>query len=126
MPDSHKGRIPARQQKILQFSFFDGKENWSMCVSGGRQPELLAAASVATHELVYATGGVDELALTGVEGMRGRRDFELHYGIFFTFEDHSVIGLAGGTREEHVAVAHILEDNRAIIFGMDTLFHCFV
>ena len=30
---------------------------------------LLAAASVAAHELIDTTGGIDELALTGVEGV---------------------------------------------------------
>ena len=30
---------------------------------------LLASASVAAHELIDTTGGIDELALTGVEGV---------------------------------------------------------
>ena len=39
---------------------------------------LLTAASVAAHELVDATSGVDELALTRVEGVRTAGDLELH------------------------------------------------
>ena len=30
---------------------------------------LLAGLGVAAHELIYAAGGIDELALTGVEGV---------------------------------------------------------
>ena len=33
------------------------------------QRRLLAAASVAAHELIDTTGGVNELALTRVEGV---------------------------------------------------------
>ena len=87
---------------------------------------LLARLAVTAHELVNATSGVNELRLTSIEGVRSARDFELYYGVGLAFKFYGVVGLASGTREEHVAVAHILEDNRAIIFGMDTLFHCFV
>ena len=87
---------------------------------------LLAAASVAAHELVDATGGVDELALTSVEGVRAAGDLELHYGVFLAFEFHGLRGLGGGTAQEHVAIAHVLEHDGAIVVGMDTLFHCFV
>lgn len=88
-----------------------------------RCARLLAAASVAAHELVDATSGVDELALTSIEGVRGAGDFELYYGVFLAFEDDGVSGLASAAAEEHVAIAHILEYNGTIVFGMDTLFH---
>ena len=86
---------------------------------------LFAAACVAAHELINATGRIDELALTGVEGVRAGRDFELYHGILFAFEFHGLGGLSGRTAEEHIAIAHVLEDNRAIVSGMNTLFHCF-
>ena len=79
-----------------------------MCVSGGRQPELLAAASVATHELVYATGGVDELALTGVEGMTLGAHLDADV-------------LLGGTGLDHIAAG--TGDLAIHIIGMDALFH---
>ena len=84
---------------------------------------LLAALAVAAHELVYATGSVDELGLTRVEGVRSRRDFELHQGISFAFELDGFRRFAGGAREEHIAVGHIFEDYGAIVFGMKILFH---
>ena len=87
-------------------------------------PQLLAAAGVAAHELVDATSGVNELALTGVEGVRAGGDFELHYGISLAFELHGVVRLGGGAAQEHVAITHVLEHDGAIVVGMNTLFHC--
>ena len=90
------------------------------------ESRLLAALAVAAHELVHAAGSVHELRLTRVEGVRSRRDFELHEGISFTFEFDRLRRLASGTRQEHVTVGHIFEDNGTVVFGMDTLFHCVV
>ena len=87
---------------------------------------LLAALGVAAHELIDTTSGIDELALTSVEGVRAGRDFELHYGISLAFKFHRVSGLGGRTAQEHVAIAHVLEHYGAIVVGMNTLFHCFV
>ena len=53
---------------------------------------LFLAVSVAAHELIYATGGVNQLRLTGVEGMRCARDFELYQGISFAFELDGLLG----------------------------------
>ena len=79
--------------------------------------------SVAAHELIHATGGVDELGLTSVERMRRARDFQLYYGIGFAFELNGVVGLTSGTGEEHIAIAHVLEDNGAVVLGVDSFFH---
>ena len=87
-------------------------------------PRLLAAASVAAHELVDATGGVDELALTRVEGVRAAGDLELHQRIGLAFEFHGVVRLCCGAAQEHIAIAHVLEHHGAIVVGMNTLFHC--
>ena len=58
-------------------------------------PELLAGASVAAHELVHATGGVHQLALTCIEGVRGVGDFQLDEGVSLAFELDGVVGLGG-------------------------------
>lgn len=84
---------------------------------------LLARLTVAAHELVHTSGCVDELRLTGVEGVRGAGDFQLHYGIGLTFEFYSVSSFASGTRKEHIAIAHILKYDRTIVLGMDSFFH---
>ena len=84
---------------------------------------LLARLAVTAHELVNATSGVDELRLTSVEGVRSARDFKLHYGVGFAFKFYGVVGLASGTREEHVAVAHVFENYGTIVLGMDSFFH---
>ncbi len=85
---------------------------------------LLACASVAAHELIDTTCCVNELALTSVEGVRAAGDFELHDGIGLAFKFHGVSGLGSGTAQEHIAIAHVLEHNRTIVVGMNTLFHC--
>ena len=102
------------------------REAGALFCCGLLNPRLLAALAVAAHELVHAAGSVHELRLTRVEGVRSRRDFELHEGISFTFEFDRLRRLASGTRQEHVTVGHIFEDNGTVVFGMDTLFHCVV
>lgn len=84
---------------------------------------FFARLPVAIHELVHATGCIDELRLTSVERVRGAGDFELYYGISFTFKLDSVSRLASRTGKEHVAIAHVFENDRAIILGMNTFFH---
>ena len=87
---------------------------------------LLLGASVAAHELIYTACGVNQLALTGVEGVRGATDFQLEHGISLTFELNGFGCLGCGTAQKHVAVAHVLEYYRTIVFGMKSFFHCFV
>ena len=84
---------------------------------------LLARLAVTAHELVNATSGVDELRLTSVEGVRSAGNFKLHYGVGLAFKFYGVVGLASGTREEHVAVAHVFENYGTIVLGMDSFFH---
>ena len=87
---------------------------------------LLLRACVAAHKLVHATGGVHQLALTSIEGVRGAADLQLYYGISLALEFHCLSGLASGTAQEHVTIAHILEHNGTIVLGMNTLFHIFL
>ena len=44
---------------------------------------LLLNLTVAAHEAVNATGGVNERALTRVEGVRGVRDFDFYHRVSF-------------------------------------------
>ena len=90
---------------------------------GVRGNLLFLCASVAAHELIYATCGVNQLALTSVEGVRGVTDFQLVEGIGLAFELNSFSSLGGRTAQEHVAIAHVLEYNGTIILGMKSLFH---
>ena len=47
---------------------------------------LLLIFSVAAHELIYTTSGVNQLRLTCVEWVRGTRNFQLEYWIGFALE----------------------------------------
>jgi hypothetical protein len=96
------------------------------CLTSSR---LLLGAGVAAHELINTTCGVNQLALTGVEGVRGVTDFQLNHGISLAFEFNCVRALSSRAAQEHIAVAHVLEHYGAIVFGMDSFFHflfCFV
>ena len=84
---------------------------------------LLLHSSVAAHELIYTTGCVYQLALTGIEGVRGVTDFQLDQGISFAFKLNCVVALSGRAAQEHIAVAHVLEHYGTIVVGMNTLFH---
>ena len=57
---------------------------------------FLGSLTVAAHELINTSSGVDELALTSIERVRGA---------------------------EHIAVGHVLKHDGAIVFGMNTFFH---
>lgn len=84
---------------------------------------FLRSLTVAAHELVYATCSIHELALTGIEGVRGARDFDFNHWVSFAFEFYGVISLCGRTRKEHIAVGHVLEHDGAIVVWMNTFFH---
>ena len=58
--------------------------------------------------------------------MGGVGDFQLYEGVCFAFELYCLIRFACGTREEHIAVAHVLEHYGAIVVGMYALFHVFL
>ena len=97
----------------------------SLCVCVRR---LLLDVTVTVHEAVYATSGINELALTGVEWVRSAGDFYLYYRIGLAFELYGVVGLASRTCEEHVAVGHILEYYWTIILWVEVFLHfvCFL
>ena len=61
---------------------------------------FLRSLTVAAHELVYATGSIHEFALTGIERVRGARDFDFNHWVSFAFEFYGVICLCGRTRKE--------------------------
>ena len=84
---------------------------------------LLGSLTVAAKELIDASSGVDELALTSIERVRGARDFNFYHGVSFAFEFHCVVGLCCRLRKEHIAVGHVLKHDGAIVFGMDTFLH---
>ena len=84
---------------------------------------LLRSLTVAAHELINTTCGVNELALTSVERVRGARDFDFYHWVSFAFEFYCIIRLCCRPRKEHIAVGHILEYDGAIVFWMNTFFH---
>ena len=61
---------------------------------------FLRSLTVAAHELVYATCSIHKLALTGIERVRGARDFDFNHWVSFAFEFYGVICLCGRTRKE--------------------------
>jgi len=81
---------------------------------------LLRSLTVAAHELIDTTCGVNELALTSIERVRGAGNFDW---VSFAFELYGIIGLCSRFRKEHIAVGHILEYDGAIVFWMNTFFH---
>ena len=83
----------------------------------------LSALAVAAHELVHATSRIHQLALARVEGVRGVTDFQLDYWISLAFELDCLRSLCSATAEEHVAIAHVLEHNGTIVFGMQSFLH---
>ena len=87
---------------------------------------LLSSLTVAAHELVDTSGGVHELALTGVERVRAAGDFNFNHWVRLTFEFHGVIALCSGLRKEHIAVGHVTEHDGAIVVGMNSFFHFFL
>ena len=58
---------------------------------------FLRSLTVAAHELVYATCSIHELALTGIEGVRGARDFDFNHWVSFAFEFYGVIDMSLNT-----------------------------
>ena len=84
---------------------------------------FLRSLTVAAHELINAASRIDKLALTCIERVRGVRNFDFYHRVSFAFEFYGVICLCGRTREEHIAVGHVLEHDGAIVFWMNTFFH---
>ena len=84
---------------------------------------FLRSLTVAAHELINTSSGVDELALTSIERVRGAGDFYFYHRVSFAFEFYCVVGLCCRLREEHIAVGHVLKHDGAIVFGMNTFFH---
>ena len=55
---------------------------------------LRSALSIAAHEAVNTTCCVNELALTGIERVRGARDFYFYHRVSFAFKFYCIISLA--------------------------------
>ena len=84
---------------------------------------FLRGLTVAAHELVDASSGVDELALTSVERVRAARDFYFYHRVSFAFEFYGLCCSCSRLRKEHIAVGHVFEHDGAIVFRMNTFFH---
>ena len=67
-----------------------------LCPSG-----LFPAVLVSLVEFVDATGGVNELDLASVEGVRGVGDLNLHNRVLDAVHHQSLFGLRTGTGDEH-------------------------
>ena len=62
---------------------------------------LFLAVLVSLVEFVDATGGVNELDLASVEGVRGVGDLNLHDRVLDAVHHESLFGLSAGTGDEH-------------------------
>ena len=86
--------------------------------------KLFLAGLVSLVEHINAAGGVDDLGLAGVEGMRSVGNFNLHKRIFNTLDGYRLLCGGAAAGDEHIFVGHILESYKSVGFGMYTFFHC--
>lgn len=84
---------------------------------------FLFTVTVTGKELIDTTCGVDELLLTGEEGVRGGSDFKLYQRIGFAINFNSLLSSYGRVSDENLIVRHIFEYNFAIVGRMDVFFH---
>ncbi len=70
---------------------------------------FLVADSVAVHELVDATGCIDELLLAGEEGVRRAGDFKLYQRIGYAVNLDGLAGCHCGACDEGLVIRHVLE-----------------
>ena len=70
----------------------------------GRKKLLFLSVLVSLVELVNVTGGVNDLDLAGIEGMRGVGDLNLHKRILNTLDDDGLLGVNAGAGDEYIFV----------------------
>lgn len=88
---------------------------------------FLGVLLVLAHELIDASGGVNQFQLAGEEGVGSVGDFQLDHGIFVAVGvGDGFLGGGAALGENHVVVGHVFEDNEAIVLGMDSFFHVFL
>lgn len=77
-------------------------------------------------ELVDPSCGIHQYILARKERMRGVGNFQFDQRIFLTVFPFDIFaGLGGGTADKAGAIAHILEDDKTIIRGVEAFFHFF-
>ena len=81
------------------------------------------AVLVSLIESVDTTGGVHELYLACVEGVRGVGNLNLHEGVLNAIDKEGLLGGSAGAGDEHSVVRHILESYKTVGFGMYSFFH---
>src|SRR6266852_9450370 len=82
-----------------------------------------ALAGIAFLELVHAAGGIDDLLLAGVEGMRLGGNLDLVDRIFLAVLPlDGLVGRDRGARHEAEIAAGVEEHDLAVI-GVDAVFH---
>jgi hypothetical protein len=79
---------------------------------------------VAFLEFIDTACGIHQHILTRKEGVRSVGDFQFDKGVLVAvFPLDGLPGLGGGFAHESITIAHILEDNEPVTFGVDILFH---
>lgn len=79
---------------------------------------------VFLFELVNTTRGVYQHVLTRKERVRRIGDLELDERILIAiFPFDGLFGRGRRTAQEGVAIAHVLENNQAVAFGVKSFFH---
>ena len=82
---------------------------------------------VFVAEFIHTTGGVNQLHLTGEEGMGGIGDFQLDQRVLFSVFPHdSVFRLNSRFGQKCGFIRHIFKNNRSVILWMNVFFHYFV
>ena len=65
---------------------------------------LFLAGLVTLIELVNTAGGIDDLHLAGVEGVRSVGNLKLHKRILNTFDDYRLLGGGAAAGDEYIFV----------------------
>jgi hypothetical protein len=85
---------------------------------------MLFLLLVAFLEFVDTACGIHQHILPGKERVRGVGNFQFYQGVFTAvFPLDGLSGLGGRFAHKSVTIAHILEDNEPVTFGVDILFH---
>ena len=93
-------------------------------ISVGLRLFCLVYFAVTAHKLINTSGCIYQLVLTCIERVRTTGDFKFNQRIGFTFKLYGVVCFASRARKKHIAVAHIFEYHRTVIFWMNAFFHC--
>src|SRR5690606_12307136 len=84
---------------------------------------FLAEFLVLVLELIDPTGGIDKFGFSGIKGMRGPGNLQLHQRIIHTIYGQGLPGIGRRFCNKHFFIGHILECHQSIVFWVYTFSH---